>query len=87
MPLATSTTTDALAHKLAALRGLTPDEVVADALRAELEREQQLHPSATVKAVPTAEEFLARIKRLGPWDGPSGKEMMDELYDDYGLPK
>jgi hypothetical protein len=87
MPLATSAATDALAHTLASLRGLTPDEVVAEALRAELEREQQLHPAAAAKKKPTADEFIARIDRLGPWQGPSGKEMIDELYDDNGLPR
>ena len=87
MPLTTSPTTDALAHTLASLRGLTPDEVVAEALRAELGREKQLHPPTTAKKEPTVEEFMARIHSLGPWNGPSGKELTDELYDDYGLPK
>jgi hypothetical protein len=87
MPLATSPTTEALANELAALRGLTPDEVVAEALRAELAREQSLHPSAAVKKEPTVEEWLEKIRSLGPWNGPSGKEMTDELYDDNGLPR
>ncbi len=87
MPLATSPTTEALANELAALRGLTPDEVVAEALRAELAREQSLHPSAAVKKEPTVEEWLEKIRRLGPWDGPSSTELFNEMYDDYGLPR
>ncbi len=87
MPLATSPATDALAHALASLRGLTPDEVVAEALRAELDREQQLHPSTTQDDEPTVEEVLGWIRSAGPWNGPSSKELTDELYDDYGLPR
>jgi hypothetical protein len=41
MPLATSAATDALAHALAALRGVTPDEAVASALRAQLDCQRQ----------------------------------------------
>lgn len=87
MAIATSTTTDALAQRLASLRGLTPDEVIADALRAELEREERVHPVAAAKTEPTAEEILEWIRSTGPWDGPSSKELIDELYDDHGLPR
>jgi hypothetical protein len=87
MPLATSATTDALAHTLASLRGLTPDEVVAEALRAELEREQKLHPSAAKEQKPSVEELMAIVRSAGPWNGPNSKELTDELYDDYGLPE
>jgi hypothetical protein len=87
MPLATSAATDALAHTLASLRGLTPDEVVAGALRAELERERQLHPTASADDDPTVEEVLGWIHSTGPWNGQSSKELVDELYDKHGLPR
>lgn len=87
MPLATSPATDALAHELASLRGLTPDEVVAEALRAELEREQKLHPPVAEGQKPSVEELMAMIRSAGPWEGPSGEEIIQEMYDDYGLPR
>jgi hypothetical protein len=39
MPLVTSPATEELAYRLASLSGLTPDEAVASALRAELDRQ------------------------------------------------
>lgn len=87
MPLATSATTEALAYTLASLRGLTPDEVVASALRAELEREGRsaIHPAGRAEE-PTVAELMARIHRLGPWQGPSSTQLTNELYDAEGLP-
>src|ERR1035438_10149369 len=68
MPLATSTTTEALAYTLASLRGLTPDEAVASALRSELEREGRNASHLASRAEePTVAELMARIHRLGPW--------------------
>jgi hypothetical protein len=88
MPLATSAATDALAHALAALRGVTPDEAVASALLAELSRQQDavdLPPSE--KEGSSVEEILRKIRDLGPWNGPTGGELTAELYDDAGLPR
>ena len=87
MALAISPATDALAHELASLRGVTPDEAVAEALRAELEREQHTNPTAAPNQKPSVEEMLAMIRSAGPWKGPNSAELQDELYDDYGLPK
>jgi hypothetical protein len=88
MPLATSPETEALAYTLASLRGLTPDEAVASALRAELSREQgnagQSGPGAFE---PTVEELLARIRCLGKWQGPTSTALLEELYDAEGLPR
>jgi hypothetical protein len=87
MPLATSTTTEALAYTLASLRGLTPDEAVASALRSELEREgRNARPLASRAEEPTVAELMARIHRLGPWQGPSSTQLRNELYDAEGFP-
>jgi hypothetical protein len=88
MPLATSATTEALAYTLASLRGLTPDEAVASALRAELEREgSTASQSFSRPEEPALAELMARIRRLGPWLGPSGAQLTDDLYDAQGLPR
>jgi hypothetical protein len=88
MPFATSATTEALAYTLASLRGLTPDEAVASALRAELEREGRSASQASSRPEePSLAELMARIQRLGPWPGPSGAQLTNELYDAEGLPR
>ena len=88
MPLATSATTEALAYTLASLRGLTPDEAVASALRRELEREGgSASQTASRPEEPTLAELLARVHRLGPWQGPSSTQLADGLYDAEGLPR
>jgi hypothetical protein len=88
MPFATSATTEALAYTLASLRGLTPDEAVASALRAELEREGRSASQASFRPEePALAELLARIRRLGPWQGPSSAQLTNELYDAEGLPR
>jgi hypothetical protein len=87
MPLATSVATEALAYTLASLRGLTPDEAVASALRAELEREgSSASHTACHAEEPAVAELMARIHRLGPWQGPSSTQLTNELYDAEGLP-
>ena len=88
MPLATSAATDALAYALASLRGVNPDEAVAGALRAELNR-HQAPPAQPMPAQeePTVDDLMARIHRLGPWQGPSGADLTHDLYDAEGLPR
>ena len=86
MPVNTSPATDALAHTLASLRGLTPDEAIALALRAELERESPNRREAATEE-PVVEEIMARITSLGRWRGPTGAQLTDELYDSEGLPR
>ena len=88
MPLATSPATEELAYALASLSGLTPDEAIASALRAELDRKKQasnLTSAATQE--PTVEELLARIRSYGPWEGPNSAQLSAELYDAQGLPR
>jgi hypothetical protein len=88
MPLATTPATDELAYALASLSGLTPDEVTASALRAELNRKQaagEIHPAAAPES--GVEELLARIRSYGPWNGPGSTELIADLYDENGLPR
>jgi hypothetical protein len=87
MPIATTAATEALAYTLASLRGLTPDEAVASALRAELEREgRSVSHTASRPEEPTIAELMARIHRLGPWQGPNSTQLTNDLYDAEGLP-
>jgi hypothetical protein len=86
MPVNTSPTTDALAHTLASLRGLTPDEAIALALRAELERVAPNQRAASAEE-PAVEEIMTRIASLGRWRGLTGAQLTDELYDSEGLPR
>jgi hypothetical protein len=88
MPLATSAATDALAYALASLRGLSPDQAVASALRAELDREKSAtRQAASGSPEPTVEDILTRINSLGPWQGPTGDQLTHDLYDNQGLPR
>jgi hypothetical protein len=88
MPLATTSATDELAYTLASLSGLTPDEVVAAALRAELDRQQGAYTAQPpAPPEPSVEEILANIRSYGPWDGPTGAELIADLYDAEGLPR
>jgi len=88
MSLATSAETDALAYTLASIRGLTPDEAVASALRAQLDREQKTPAQfASAQDEPPVEEIPARIRSLGEWHGPSSAQLTSELYDAEGLPR
>lgn len=78
--------TDRLARDLAKRRGEPITQVVKTALQelaakptpAELTKEQRM---AKVR------EILARIDARPVVDGRSAKEIMDDLYDDVGLPK
>jgi hypothetical protein len=83
MPLATSPATEELAYALASLSGLTPDEAIASALRAELDRKQKasnLHPAAPLDPldVPLRLEQMAALKD-GWLDGKGKAPDKDKL--------
>jgi hypothetical protein len=88
MPLATISASDELAYTLASLSGLTPDEVVAASLCAELDHRLGAY-AAQLAAPPesSVEEILANIRSYGPWDGPTSAELIADLYDAEGLPR
>lgn len=75
---------DRLARQLARRTG----ETITDAVRAALkERLQRLR---TAKEAPLSERIMAIARRLSehkPLTDKSGKELMDELYDEHGLPR
>ncbi|MBX3479252.1 MAG: type II toxin-antitoxin system VapB family antitoxin [Caulobacter sp.] len=75
--------TDQLARDLAAKHGMSLTEVVKEALEdfaAKPTKARLATREARLKAV------FAEIRALKIPPGPSAKELMDELYDEDGLP-
>ncbi|MBL8578674.1 MAG: type II toxin-antitoxin system VapB family antitoxin [Mesorhizobium sp.] len=74
-----NTETDALARKVAALKGIGLTEAVHTALKNELEREQN-KPSLVEQSI----EFARRMRAKGdPSKGlPADKAFIDSLYED-----
>jgi len=82
--------TEAAIRELAALTGENLTEAVENAVREKLERERATRPART------AEEFLEAIRplqeaiakeRRAKGDTRTARELIDELYDEHGLPK
>lgn len=74
-----------LAADLARLTGESMAQAVTQALRERLEREKARRGRTGM-----AEKLLEIGRRFSeklPADRPSSAEMVDELYDEYGLPK
>ena len=90
MPIRANAEIEALAARLAALRGQSVEEVVAVALRAELAREPKRRtPARPVESMPVGqrakiERILEMVRAAGPADG--GGDRTASLYDDWGLP-
>ena len=81
---------EAMAGRLAAIRGQSIEEVVGAALRAELAREpMKTPPVRPTELLPSQRSKVERIMQLvraaGPTD-PVGGDRRAALYDDYGLP-
>ncbi|MBX9859905.1 MAG: type II toxin-antitoxin system VapB family antitoxin [Sphingomonas sp.] len=76
--------TIALAHRLADKTGKTMTAVIREALERE-EREREEKVAAKIAAIM---EIAADFRRNMPeeWRGKTSKEIMDEIYDDDGLP-
>ena len=75
------------ARRLAKLKGTTITEAVAEALEASLrtaEHRSKLDRAARERRV---DEILKRIRAGIPPDAPSYQEIMDDMYDENGLPK
>jgi antitoxin VapB len=71
--------TEALARKVAALKGVGLTEAVHDALRKELEREEQ-QPDLIERSIAFAKALRARGRPdLGK---PADKDFIDSLYED-----
>jgi hypothetical protein len=82
---------EAMAGKLAALRGQSVEEVVAAALRAELAREPAARPlSQPAKLASSQRAKVMRVLEMVRAAGPVTAEVGDrtvDLYDDQGLPR
>ena len=75
-----------MVRRLAELTGQSQTSAVEDAVRRRLEEMEQ---SADAAERRRHEEFHAALKRLQelPDIGPSYEEIMDDMYDDLGLPR
>jgi len=83
--------TEAAIRELAAETGETLTEAIERAVRERLERvRQEKQRGETVEsflaAIRPLQEALAR-ERIAKDDTRSAQELMDELYDEHGLPK
>ncbi|HVZ85298.1 MAG TPA: type II toxin-antitoxin system VapB family antitoxin [Terracidiphilus sp.] len=80
--------TDGLVRELAALRGVSLVAAVTEAVEEKLAREKaaQKHDSSGKSRL---ERIIEISERTAPLmnDGRTTKELFDELYDEYGLPK
>jgi antitoxin VapB len=75
------------ARRLAKLKGTTITEAVAEALEASLrtaEHHAKLDRAARERRV---DEILKRFRASIPPDAPSYEEIMEDMYDENGLPK
>lgn len=80
--------TDGLVRELAALRGVSLVAAVTEAVEEKLAREKAERERAQKRE--GRMEWLQRItERTAALmnDGRTTKELFDELYDEYGLPK
>jgi antitoxin VapB len=75
------------ARRLAKLKGTTITEAVAEALEASLrtaEHRSKLDRAARERRV---DEIVKRFQASIPPDAPSYEEIMEDMYDENGLPK
>ncbi len=75
------------ARRLAKLKGTTITEAVREAVEASLktaERHSKLDREARERRV---DEILKRFRASIPPDAPSYEEIMEDMYDENGLPK
>ncbi|WP_342359399.1 type II toxin-antitoxin system VapB family antitoxin [Terrarubrum flagellatum] len=61
--------------------------IVLDLLRAEKERLERKRELTREEKWARVREIQEAIKRETPPDAPSYEEIMDEMYDEYGLPR
>ena len=76
-----------MARRLAGLKGTTITEAVSAALDASLkiaEHHARIDPASGRRRV---DEAIARIRGSIPADAPSWEQVMDDMYDEDGLPK
>jgi antitoxin VapB len=73
-----------LARELSAAKG----ESITATIRQALEREQALREADVEARVARIKAVAAEFRRNMPpeWHGKTSKEIMDEIYDEHGLP-
>lgn len=77
----------AKAKELAALTGESLTEAVTRALEERLEKYVVRQKSSTEEKRRRIDVLLAEIDAMPSQDSRSSKELTDDLYDEYGLPK
>jgi antitoxin VapB len=76
--------TNRMVRELAALKGISLVVAVTQAVQEKLEREKASKRESRIEALMRFSEYCAPFFK----DGPSGNEMINELYDEEtGLPK
>jgi antitoxin VapB len=79
-------TTHELVRQLAALTGQSQTSAVEDAVRRRLAELQQTKEAEVERKRAAIEAVVARA-RLLPTTGKTTEEIMDEMYDEWGLPR
>lgn len=89
MSIPVSAETEAMARRLAAVRGQSIDEAVRAAVRDALARAERPAPAVlTPDQQAKVTRMLARVKALPPLDdGGDGNDPSASLYDEHGLPR
>ncbi len=75
-----------MVRRLAELTGQSQTSAVEDAVRRRLEAVEENVSADEQRRRSEFDAALARLRAL-PVIGPSYDEMMDEMYDDMGLPR
>jgi hypothetical protein len=75
------------ARQLAKLKGTTITAAVGQALDASLAAATRMTDAEREDREKRVDEILARIRASIPPDAPSYEEIMDDMYDENGLPK
>ena len=74
-----------LARALADATGQPVTKAIKLALEAELQRREVELEAKIARVHEISREFRANMPK--EWRGKTSKEIMDEIYDEYGLPK
>ncbi|MFN0022313.1 MAG: type II toxin-antitoxin system VapB family antitoxin [Parvularculaceae bacterium] len=76
-----------MARKLAKLKGKSITEAVADALAASLDSETARSEAAVAARDREVQEILASYRAKRDPNTPTYEQIMDEMYDERGLPR
>ena len=76
-----------MARRLAKLRNTTITEAVAAALADSLDRTERNAEAEQAERIRRTEEIVARFQAKMDPDAPSLREIEEEMYDEYGLPR